>query len=440
MEIIKKLRIKILVLNMVITSSVMLSAFTFIFFITYNNVNSEIEEKLNITPSGVHFVYQEGSAGKISASVGASGTLSVTSDDFQIFSMLVDSQGRILEKASGIDFDSDFLEEAARTALKYKDSKETALGGRQWRYTVTPIIRIDSRDGNNANSERYVIDIDGIDTYSVVFLDVTSYKKTLFDLFITLLVVGVITLGAIYFISVLFAGRATRPLASAWQKQKQFIADASHELKTPLSIISANYDVLVSNKTETVESQMKWLGYMRIGMDRMSELINGLLISAKFDDEKNLVRSRFNLSETVRSVILTMEAAYINKNIRLSENIEPDVPVESDAEGLKQVITILLDNAIKYTDHSGEIEITLEKGNGKIVFSIKNTGKGISDYEIHRIFDRFYRSDESRSHEDGSYGLGLSIAKAILNGVGGVIQVQSREDEWTVFTFTLKYS
>ena len=440
MEIIKKLRIKILVLNMVITSSVMLSAFTFIFFITYNNVNSEIEEKLNITPSGVHFVYQEGSTGKISASVGASGTLSVTSDDFQIFSMLVDSQGRILEKASGIDFDSDFLEEAARTALKYKDSKETALGGRQWRYTVTPIIRIDSRDGNNANSERYVIDIDEIDTYSVVFLDVTSYKKTLFDLFITLLVVGVITLGAIYFISVLFAGRATRPLASAWQKQKQFIADASHELKTPLSIISANYDVLVSNKTETVESQMKWLEYMRIGMDRMSELINGLLISAKFDDEKNLVRSRFNLSETVRSVILTMEAAYINKNIRLSENIEPDVPVESDAEGLKQVITILLDNAIKYTDHNGEIEITLEKGNGKIVFSIKNTGKGISDYEIHRIFDRFYRSDESRSHEDGSYGLGLSIAKAILNGVGGVIQVQSREDEWTVFTFTLKYS
>lgn len=444
MDIIKKLRTKMLILNMAITSSVVLAAFAFIFFITYRNINTEIEEKLNLSSTGGQVVYQNETANSISASVGSSGTLSITSDDFQLFNMLVDSQSGIIEKASGINFGSDFFEEAALAAMKNTHKKnEVTLGGRQWRYAVTPIIQIDNSEDskdNTVNVEGYLTDLEEADMYSVVFLDITSYQKTLFDLFITLLVVGAITLAAIYLVSIFFSNRTTKPLVQAWQKQKQFIADASHELKTPLSIINANYDVLLSNKSETIESQIKWIEYMRIGMDRMSKLINDLLLLAKFDDDKvPVVKIRFNFSKTVQSVILSMKAAYLNKEIRLSENIEEEVFLESDEEGIKQVITILMDNAIKYTNQNGEIKIRLVKENGKIVFLIKNTGKSVSDSEKQRIFDRFYRSDQARSHDNGSYGLGLSIAKTILDGVGGEIQVQSIEEKWTVFILVFKH-
>jgi len=274
--------------------------------------------------------------------------------------------------------------------------------------------------------------------FNIVFLDVTAYNKRLFELLTTLLFVGLIMLFVVFIISLYFANRAIKPIAETWEKQKQFVADASHELKTPLSIINANYDALLANQEETIKSQLKWLGYIRIGTDRMTKLINDLLSLAKMDDVNLEIRKiPFNISNAIHDVMLSMEAVVIEKGIKLSHSIEPDIIVKGDSERVKQVVTILFDNAIKYTNENGQIDISLIKSKRQVIYSIKNSGKGIAKQDLPKVFDRFYRADPSRTHESGSYGLGLSIAKTIIDRLGGEIHVKSVEDEFTTFTFTL---
>jgi two-component system sensor histidine kinase CiaH len=438
MEMFKKFRNKVLLLNMTITSAVLLSAFSVIYFITYSNISSEIQSKLDQTP-GLQSVIQDGEEGAASGEINRPGVVMTvandsSSDGYLMFSIIVDAQGKILEKASGINLEPEFYEQAAKIAWDNPDNKaDVTLRDKQWRYAVTPIIGV--QIGTDGEINNYTTD----KKFSVVFLDVTAYNKTLFDLLTTLLLVGSVTLGVIFLVSLYFANRTIKPLADAWQKQKQFVADASHELKTPLSIINANYDALLANQEETIQSQIKWLDYMRIGTDRMAKLINDLLTLARFDDTKPAMQTiSFNLSNTVEAVLSSMEAAIIEKGIELSVSIGPNITVKSDPEGLKQVVAILLDNAIKYTDKNGQIEVVLARSNHQAVFSIKNSGTGIPEQELPKIFDRFYRADQSRTHENGSYGLGLSIAKAVMDRLGGEIQVQSVAGEYTTFTFRLK--
>ena len=430
MKIIKKFRNKMLILNMAITSAVVLSAFGVIYFIIYSNINYEIQDKLERAPG----VYSElNRVGSVTAKTNGS-----SSNSYLMFSILVDAQGNILEKAPGLNFEPGFYEQAVEIALENPNNRAyITLGDKQWRYIVTPIVDVRL---SGTGTSRVIGNIGTVDAdkFSIVFLDVTAYNKTLFDLMKTLLLVGSVTLAAIFLVSLYFANRTIKPLADAWQKQKQFVADASHELKTPLSIINANYDALLASREETIESQIKWLDYIRVGADRMSTLINNLLTLAKFDDTELVTQSiSFNLSKTVQSVFSSMEAAIVEKGIELSASIEPDVFIESDAEGLKQVVTILLDNAIKYTDQNGQIDVVLARSNHQAEFSIRNSGKGIPKQEMSKIFDRFYRADHSRTHESRSYGLGLSIAKAIMDTLDGEIQVQSVEGEYTAFTFQI---
>ena len=184
-----------------------------------------------------------------------------------------------------------------------------------------------------------------------MFLDVTMYKKTLFQLLTTLLSVGLIMLFAIFIISLYFANRVIKPISEAWERQKQFVADASHELKTPISIINANYDALLANQEETIKSQLKWLDNLKIGTNRMTKLINDLLSLAQMEDLSFVMQKvPFNMSSAVNEVILSMEAVMAEKDIELISSIKPDIIVKSDPERVKQVITILLDNAVKYTE------------------------------------------------------------------------------------------
>ncbi len=441
MEMFKKFRNKVLILNMTIISAVVLSAFSVIYFITYSNISSEIQSKLDQTP-GAQIAGQDVEKGAVSSEIeiNQAGTVTVesnisSSNSYLMFNIIVDSEGNILEKASGLNFEPGFYEQAVKIALNNPYNKAgITLEDKQWRYSVTPIMNV-----HLSGTSGVISNTGTADKFSIVFLNVTAYNKTLFDLMTTLLLVGSVTLGAIFLVSFYFANRTIKPLADAWQKQKQFVADASHELKTPLSVINANYYALLANQEETIQSQIKWFDYMRIGTDRMSKIINDLLTLAKFDDTKKAMQNTsFNLSNTVQSVILSMEAAMIEKDIELSVSIGSNITVKSDPEGLKQVVAILLDNAIKYTDKNGQIDVVLAQSEHQAVFSIKNSGKGIPKQELPKIFDRFYRADQSRTHENGSYGLGLSIAKAVMDGLGGDIQVQSVEREYTTFTFQLK--
>jgi len=170
----------------------------------------------------------------------------------------------------------------------------------------------------------------------------------------------------------------------------------------------------------------------------MTKLINDLLSLAKMEDMRFAVQEvPFNMSSAVNDVILSMEAVAAEKDIELIRSIEPGIIVKSDSERIKQVVTILFDNAVKYTDKNGYINISLTKSKRHVSFSIKNSGKGIAKEDLPKIFDRFYRVDPSRAQETGSYGLGLSIAKTIVDRLGGEIYADSVENEYAAFTFTL---
>jgi signal transduction histidine kinase len=435
-EMFTRLRNKFLILNMSITSMVMIAAFAIIYFITYNNIQSEIQRKLT-SGSQMQLLIKgpdipEGTEQARPMIIARRSSL----NDSLSFSIEVDADGKILTINSFIDMPDEVYHKAAETAWRNPKNYSTiTLEGRQWQYVITQMkkhIRI--LEGNG--QQQYTA---SESSYQIVFLDVTESNKTLRGLLTTLLVVGLIMLLVILIISLSFANRAIKPIAEAWEKQKQFIADASHELKTPLSIINANYDALLANQDETIKSQIKWLGYIKIGTDRMTKLINDLLSLAKVEDV-NLEKRKMpvNISNVINDVMSSMEVGLIEKGITLSRSLEPDIIIKSDLERVKQVVMILFDNAIKYTNENGRVDISLTKSKRQVIVSIKNSGKGIANQDLPKVFDRFYRADPSRTHDSGSYGLGLSIAKTIIDRLGGEIHVTSVENQCTTFTVTLK--
>ncbi|MFL0194235.1 sensor histidine kinase [Clostridium sp. WILCCON 0269] len=431
----KRLRNKFLILNMSIISVMMITAFAVIYMITYNNMKMENQNKLLSLP----VIRFEGSSNSPKANGSVSAGLhiirNIPSDYSLSFSIRVDSDGKISDIDSYIDMSDESYHKAAELAWNNKKNNSTInLDGKLWEYTLSPII------------ENHVIFQNGqqpINTmnnggYEIKFLDVTDTHKTLGELLATFILVGIIMLIVIFIISLYFANRAIKPIAEVWEKQKQLVADASHELKTPLAIINANSDALLANEEETIKSQKKWINYIKTEICRMTKLINDLLYLAKTENASiRKIYSSINISSIANNVVLSMEAVAFEKGIKLSHKVEQDIMVKGDSEQIKQVVMILLDNAIKYTDEKGYINISLKKTKRYIVFSIKNSGKGISKQDLPKLFDRFYRVDPSRTHENGGYGLGLSIAKAIIDSLGGSIYAESVENESTTFTFTL---
>lgn len=246
--------------------------------------------------------------------------------------------------------------------------------------------------------------------------------------------IGGISLILLLFISIYLTNRTIKPIKESFEKQKQFIANASHELKTPLTIIRTNTSLVLSNKNKTVESQSKWLNYIDNQIERMSKLIDEMLSLAKLDTGKELEEFKaFDISKLINNVLLTFEAVFFENNIQLSSNIEEDVTIKGDRENIKKVLIILLDNAIKYTNKNGKIDVELNHDKNKIKLKVKNTGEGINKEDLDKIFERFYRVDTSRARETGGYGLGLSIAKSIVESHNGKIYAESNIGKDTTF-------
>ncbi|MGG3837912.1 ATP-binding protein [Paenibacillus thiaminolyticus] len=427
-----QLRNRLLLLNMSIISIVMIGAFAVIYLTTSNNIHTENQNKLDLLTSKPNAAYLNlpDAATREKTVIGI-----VPSESTLSFNMIVNSHGNIVKVISHIDMPEETYYKAAELVRSGKKGSSTiSLHDKRWQYQLSPMTgTLISHD----NGKSFLINANG-DHYQITFLDVTESYNTLMELLTTLFIVGLIMLFVIFAISLFFANRSIAPIAETWEKQKQFFADVSHELKTPLAIINANSDALLANEGETIQSQRKWLDYIKNQTVRMGRLVNDLLYLAKTEDTNlKLNATPFDMSEMVRDVILSMEAVAFEKDITLLQEVEPSIIIKSDCEKVKQVITILVDNAIKYTEEKGRIHITLKKTRHTIAFSIKNSGKGIPPQHLSKLFDRFYRADPARTQENGGYGLGLSIAKAIIDRLGGKIYADSKENEGATFTFTL---
>ena len=268
----------------------------------------------------------------------------------------------------------------------------------------------------------------------IVFLDISQYRRTDTTLFFTTLFMGIIAIILFTLVSFGLSFWLVKPVKENFERQKRFISDASHELKTPLAVISANTDVLESEIGEN-----KWLTYIRSESQRMSELVNELLMLARLDDKSGhkLIMTEINLSDLVLMTALPFESTVFEMGKKFDVDVQPDIKCKGDESALKHILTILIDNAVKYSAKHGEISVKLYNQSNKHIIEVYNTGEGIKPENLSKIFERFFRQDESRNSKTGGYGLGLSIAKSSVEAHGGKISVQSVYGEWVKFTVTL---
>lgn len=272
------------------------------------------------------------------------------------------------------------------------------------------------------------------------FLDLSVSQQVLTSMVITLLLVGLGGLAAFFIISLFLSNWALRPVQKAWAQQQQFVADASHELKTPLTVILANLGILQAHPAETVGSQEQWIENTRVEATRMRSLVDGLLFLAKTDAlEPPREWATFSLSDAMWRSALSFEPVAYEAGVTLTSDIAPGVEMLGDEGQLVQLINILLDNACKYAGDHGEVEAKLWQAQDKVYLAVKNTGDVIGPEELTHVFERFYRADQSRARERGGYGLGLSIAAQIVRQHNGKIAVASDAAQGTVFSVTLPH-
>lgn len=400
-----KLKNRFLILNLIIISVMMIVSFTSIYLITYKNVRFGIDVNLH----EIEEFYSKHEDVE---------DMPIYAEHSVSFCIETDKHWNTLTKLSPFKIDNNLCENIKNAAsLQNNNMGDFTLEGKHWSFIIAPII----------------------DGYRIIFLDTTSQQKILTSLICAFMIVAFITFIFIYFISRFFANQSIKPVKEAFDKQKQFIADASHELKTPVAVISTNVDVLLSNSEDIINNQTKWLNYIKAESEKMAKLTNDLLYLAQIDCfEIKTFYKKFNLSTAVEYVILTMEAVIYENHILLDYDIEPGLITFGSDEQIRRVVMILIDNAIKYTNSNGSISISLTKRNEDFVLSIANTGDGIPKEHLGKIFDRFYRTDKSHSRKFGEgHGLGLSIAKAIIDQHKGKIHVESILNQSTTFFISL---
>lgn len=271
---------------------------------------------------------------------------------------------------------------------------------------------------------------------NIAFVDLTNEYHQRGQMLIACLVTGFVALCGFFLVSVLLSRWALRPVERAWNNQKQFAADASHELKTPLTVILANMEILKANKKQTIDERMAWVDNTEVEAKRMKSLANNLLFLAKNGDmKKPAITEKVNLSDVAMKSSLAFEPVAFENKVSIDMFIESDIFVGGDQEQMRQLINILLDNAVKYSFENTTIKIFLKEVSGKAVLEVNDTGVVISHDDLTNIFERFYRSDESRAEE--GYGLGLSIANNIVDRHRGTITATSDESDGTTFIVSL---
>ena len=251
----------------------------------------------------------------------------------------------------------------------------------------------------------------------VSFMDNTIIRESMNTLFRYTLIFGGVAIVALYFLAVYLAKKIVTPLEESYQKQKQFISDAGHELKTPVSVVSANAELL---SREIGDNQ--WLANIQYENERMGKLVGQLLELARTENVKPQMEY-LDLSRLVAGGVLPFESVAFENGLTLDSQITDGIITLGNSTQLSQLVSILVDNAIRHARNGKEIFISLTHTRSNAVFTVINDGEPIPQEQMTQLFERFYRADEARNGEDKHYGLGLAIAKAIVEAHNGKIEV-----------------
>lgn len=326
------------------------------------------------------------------------------------FTVTVDENGEVtdcdLDRIAAVDEET--AEEYTQTAQQ--KNKTTGFQG-IYRYRVT-----ETEDG-----AKYV------------FLDCRREISNFRTVLVTTISVSLLGLAAVFVLVVIFSRMVFRPVEESIQKQKRFITDASHELKTPLTIIDANIEVM---EMESGESQ--WTKSTRKQIQRLSGLVQQLVTLSRLDEEKGLEeKCEFNLSEAVSECVQPYESLAQTREKNLTLNIEEDITYTGDERSIRQLAGILMDNAVKYSSENGNITLTLKKKGKKIFLEVYNDADDLPQGKLDVLFERFYRLDSSRNSGTGGSGIGLSMAKAIVQAHKGKITAGNKNGRGLTITVIL---
>ena len=382
----KKLRLRFICINMAIVTGMLLIIFGLVLHFTYSDLDSKSDAMLQ---SMTQSIRDTGSIGR--------------NIQLPYFTLQINTWGEII--ASGNTHydisDKNFIQELI-----------------QYVYTADRVMGIIEK-----YDLKYSI-ISGIGVQKLCFLDISSQKIALSSLLQTSIFTGLIALTAFAFISILLARWAVKPVDRAWQQQKQFISDASHELKTPLTVIMSNTELLQAEEHDP-EDRTRFTENILSSAKKMRSLVESMLELARADNGH--IRTSFetvDLSKTISDAVLPFEPLFFENNMLLETYIEHGIQINGSIQHLQQLTSILLDNAIKYSE-PGMVMLDLRRfGRNQCMLTVSNPGNPIAKNDLKRIFERFYRSDTARANS-GSFGLGLSIAQRITQEHKGEIWAES---------------
>ena len=270
--------------------------------------------------------------------------------------------------------------------------------------------------------------------------DVTDTYNGIEKATYALMVIGALSLIIAGIIGYFLSGSVMASLRRSYEKQRQFAADASHELRTPLSVVMASAELLKSDPSITSPFLRQVIEDVQDEVKKMTKLVADLLTIARTDDTTSRLKiTRIDISAIVMQVVRIMTPVAEKKQIRLTSDVLPKLELQADEQKIRQLILILVDNAIKYTPDGGNVTVRLTAiDRSHIAISVKDTGVGIAPEDHEKIFDRFYRVDKARSRQIGGNGLGLAIARDIVNIHKGTIDIDSAIGQGTTFTVTLR--
>jgi signal transduction histidine kinase len=276
-------------------------------------------------------------------------------------------------------------------------------------------------------------------TIRVAFADTTWERSAMLQELLTAFLVLCAALVGFSLVSLFLSHWALRPTEESWRQQQQFVADASHELKTPLTVLLADVDILLAHPQDTIDSQHKWVEYIQDEALRMKGLVEDLLFLARGDaaTKTQLAAQSVGLSDLCWNCLLSFEPVAFEQGAELVGEVAPEVTVPGEPAQLRRLIAILLDNACKYCPRGGKVTLTLEKNGDRAALTVHNPGPAIPPEDLPHLFERFYRVDAARDRSTGGYGLGLSIAQSIAQRHRGKITVVSTQETGTAFTVTL---
>jgi signal transduction histidine kinase len=349
--------------------------------------------------------------------------------DPRIFILLRDTEGKIINfypyPSEDRDNIADFLSRVKRGSLESR-----WIENHVYRVLSIPYNYSDNKFIKPDNS---VITINEVIAVSIVDSEVAMLRRLL-GIIVISLISGVLVIAAA---SYYLAHRAIIPITASWEKQQQFVADASHELRTPLTVIKSNAELLLRRPTNTIEQESPRIATILRETSRMTKLVANLLTLARADaDHMELHPALIDLSEVVRLIAEQFKPLAEAKGINVNMEIEDNITIVADKERVFQLLVILLDNALKYTA-TGFIKLVCRRQTLGVLIQVQDSGAGIPTADLQKIFDRFFRGDKARSRETGGAGLGLAIAKWIVEKHGGKINVESQVGTGTCFSITL---